>query len=220
MSQEILIDKTKIKELRRQTGAGFNACKKALNASNGDLEIAMEDLKKKGLAIANKKSERIASEGIIECYIHNGSKLGILMELNCETDFVAKQDKFHNLAKNICMQIAACPSTEYVSINDIPANVIEYEKNIEASKDDLNDKPDKIKEQILAGRLEKRLKELSLMNQLFIKDMSISVEDLVKQHIVILGENIKIRRFTRFILGEGLEKKHTNLADEVTQMIG
>jgi len=216
MSQETL---TKIKELRSQTGAGVNDCKKALDASNGDISMAIETLRKKGLASADKKANRIATEGIVESYIHTGSKLGILVELNCETDFVAREIKFKKLAKNIAMQIAACPSVEYVSIDDIPSHVIAYEKSIEDSKDDLNNRPQSIKDQIVAGRIQKRLKELSLMDQFFVKDPSISVEELVKQNIASFGENIKIRRFTRFVLGEGLEKKSNNFADEIGQMI-
>lgn len=208
-----------VKELRSQTGAGMMDCKKALQESDGDIKIAIENLRKKGLALADKKSGRIALEGIIEHYIHAGSKIGVLLEINCETDFVARRSEFHKLAKNIAMQIVACPSVQYISVNEISKDIIDNEKRIEDSKEDLKNKPQEIKDRIVAGRLEKRLKEMSLMDQLFIKDQSMSVEELIKQHIALLGENIKVRRFTKFILGEGLPKKTDDFVSEVTEII-
>lgn len=209
----------KIKELRVKTGAGITACKKALEDSQGEINLAIDNLRKKGLASADKKSSRIAAEGLIESYIHLGSKIGVLVELNCETDFVAKHIKFKELAKNIAMQIAASPNVQFVSTKSIPEDVVNHEMNIESLKDDLINKPEEIKQKILAGRIEKRLKELSLIDQIFIKDSSLSIEELVKQHISLLGENIKIRRFEKFILGDGLEKRKDNLANEVYQII-
>nr|YP_009300544.1 elongation factor Ts [Campylaephora sungminbooi]AKU47463.1 elongation factor Ts [Campylaephora sungminbooi]ALN11910.1 elongation factor Ts [Campylaephora sungminbooi] len=209
----------KIKELRAQTGAGIKDCKQALDDSQGQINIAIDNLRKKGLASADKKASRIAAEGVIESYIHSGSRIGVLVEINCETDFVAREIKFKELAKNIAMQIAASPNIQFVSTKNIPENVINHEISIESAKEDLANKPADIKEKILSGRIEKRLKDLSLMNQPFIKDTNLSIEELVKQHISLLGENIQIRRFKKFILGDGLEKRNENFANEVAQII-
>jgi elongation factor Ts len=208
-----------VKELRDKTSAGMMDCKKALQEANGDLEKAIESLKKKGLASANKKSARIASEGVIQSYIHMGGKLGVIVELNCETDFVARNPDFQELARSVAMQIAASTSVQFINIKDIPQDIIENEKAIELAKDDLGKKPQDIKEKIVEGRIQKRLKELALIEQPFIRDPSITVDDLVKQNIAKLGENIQIRRFQRFILGEGLEKREDNFSDEVAKMI-
>nr|QCI07888.1 Translation elongation factor Ts [Pleonosporium borreri] len=193
-----------VKYLRDRTDAGMFDCKIALEASDGDINNAIKYLRQKGLASASKKSSRAAMEGLIESYIHVGSKIGILVELNCETDFVAKKKRFQRLAKNIAMQLAAYQSIEYINIDDIPDDIIEHERNIESSKEDLVNKPLDKKEQIIEGRLQKRLKELSLMNQPYMKNSDISVEELVKEHIALFKENIKVRRFNRFILGDGL----------------
>nr|YP_009295328.1 elongation factor Ts [Dasya binghamiae]AOH77340.1 elongation factor Ts [Dasya binghamiae] len=208
-----------IKELRMRTGAGMMDCKKALEATEGNIDLAIKNLRKKGLGFANKKLTRLATEGLIESYIHIGSRIGVLVELNCETDFVARDAKFHSLARSIAMQLAACQSVEYVSIDDIPQDIVQKEYNIEMEKDDLTKKPDEIKKQIVNGRIQKRLKELSLMNQQFIQNTEISIEELIKEYISLFGENIKIRRFQRFILGEGLEKKVNNFTQEVSSMI-
>nr|YP_009397018.1 translation elongation factor Ts [Spyridia filamentosa]ARW66204.1 translation elongation factor Ts [Spyridia filamentosa] len=217
MSQNISSDY--IKELRLRTGAGMLDCKKALQISEQDIDAAVQYLRKKGLASAEKKSSRIATEGVVDSYIHAGSRIGVLVELNCETDFVARQKEFQQLARHISMQIAACQSVQYISLDDVPENIILNEKAIEASKDDLADKPSSIKDKIIAGRIEKRLKEITLMNQAFIKDPNICIQELIKQHIALLGENIKIRRFTRFILGEGLDKKEYNFKNEIESII-
>ena len=194
-------------------------CKKALQEASGDMEKAIESLKQKGLASANKKSSRIATEGVIECYIHMGGKLGVMVEVNCETDFVARRPEFQELARNIAMQVAASPSVEFISTNDVPQELIEKEKETESGKDDLAKKPKEIKDKIVEGRIQKRLKEISLMDQFFIRDSTITIEELVKQNIAKLGENIRIRRFERFVLGQGLEKKQENFSDEVAKMI-
>lgn len=207
-----------VKELREITSAGMMDCKKALQEANGDISKATEALRQKGLASANKKANRVATEGLIECYIHTGGKLGVLVEVNCETDFVARQPKFQELTKNIAMQIAACPSVQYVKIQDIPTNVIEEEKRIELAKDDLGKKPQDIKEKIVEGRIQKRLKELALLDQAFIRDSSLTIEELIKKNISILGENIQVRRFERFVLGEGMAKREENFAEEVEKM--
>ena len=213
------ISSENIKELRNKTGAGMTDCKKALEASNGQIDIAIENLRKKGLASADKKSSRLAAEGLIESYIHSGSRIGVIIEINCETDFVSRQPEFHQLAKNIAMQIAACQSVKYVSISEIPEDQVIYEKQIELEKEDLINKPDNIKNKIATGRVEKRLNQLSLMNQAFIRDTEITIEDLIKQHIALWGENIKVRRFQRFLLGEGLESKSITFSEEVSSMI-
>lgn len=208
-----------VKELRNKTGAGMMDCKKALQASEGNIDIAIENLRKKGLASADKKSSRIAAEGIIESYIHAGSRIGVLVELNCETDFVARRLEFQQLAKDIAMQIAAYQSVMYVSSQDIPKSLIDKETSLEQGKEDLVNKPKDIKEKIILGRVEKRLMEMSLMNQPFIRNQDMSIEALVKQHISLLGENIKIRRFKRFLLGEGLEKRKNDFREEVKNII-
>ena len=208
-----------VKELRDKTSAGMMDFKKALQEADGDLQKAEEALKKKGLAIADKKSSRIATEGIVEAYIHMGGKLGILVEVNCETDFVARRAEFQELARNIAMQIAACPQVQYINAADIPPEIAENEKKIEIGKDDLGNKPLEIKEKIVEGRIQKKLKEMVLLEQAFIRDSSITIEELVKKNISTLGENIQIRRFERFVLGEGLEKKNENFSDEVEKMM-
>jgi elongation factor Ts len=148
-----------------------------------------------------------------------GGKLGVMVEVNCETDFVARRSEFQELAKNIAMQIAASPLVEYVSLQNIPPSVVEKEKEIESSKDDLAKKPLEIKEKIVEGRIQKRLKEITLLDQIFIRDSNITIDELVKQNIAKLGENIQVRRFERFVLGEGLQKRQENFSDEVEKMI-
>lgn len=208
-----------VKELRDKTGAGMMDCKKVLEASNGDIDQAIEMLRQKGLASANKKSQRIAAEGIIESYIHTGARIGVLLELNCETDFVARRTEFQTLARDIAMQIVASPEVEYVSIQDIPENVIAEEERIEAGKEDLTNKPANVKDKIVAGRIEKRLKELSLISQAFIKQPDLTVEELIKKNIALLGENIQLRRFEKFVIGGGVPKKANNFANEVAEIL-
>ncbi len=207
-----------VKDLRDKTGAGMMDCKKALKETDGDLEKAVEWLRKKGIASAEKKSGRVAAEGAIGSYIHTGSRVGVLLELNCETDFVARGEIFQSLLKDVSMQVAACPNVEYVSIDQIPKNVVEKEKQIEMGRDDLSGKPEQIKEKIVEGRIAKRLKELVLLEQPYIKDSSLTVEQLVKQTAGKIGENLKIRRFTRYTLGEGIEVKELAFADEVASL--
>ena len=207
-----------VKDLRDKTGAGMMDCKKALNETNGNLEKAIEWLRKKGIASAEKKSGRVAAEGAIGSYIHTGSRVGVLLELNCETDFVARGEIFQSLLKDISMQVAACPNVEYVSVDDIPQDVVEKEKLIEMGRDDLANKPEQIREKIVEGRIAKRLKELVLLDQPYIKDSALTVEQLVKQTAGKIGENIKVRRFTRYTLGEGIEVKEIGFAEEVESM--
>ncbi len=196
-----------VKELRERTGAGMMDCKKALLETSGDKDKAVEWLRQKGLASAGKKAGRVAAEGLVDSYIHTGGRIGVLVEVNCETDFVARNEAFPVLVKNIAMQIAACPNVEYVKVEDIPPEIVEKEKAVEMGKDDLAGKPENIKEKIVQGRIDKRLKEMSLMDQAYIRDQNITVEELVKQAIAQLGENIQVRRFVRFVLGEGIEKQ-------------
>ena len=207
-----------VKDLRDKTGAGMMDCKKALNETDGNVEKALEWLRKKGIASAEKKSGRVAAEGSIGSYIHTGSRVGVLLELNCETDFVARGDIFQSLLKDVSMQIAACPNVEYVSVDQIPKDIVEKEKQIEMGRDDLSGKPENIKEKIVEGRIAKRLNELVLLSQPYIKDSALTVEDLVKQAAAKIGENIKVRRFTRYTLGEGIEKNEMDFADEVASL--
>lgn len=304
-----------VQELRQKTGAGMMDCKKALNETNGNIEEAIDWLRKKGIASAGKKSDRIAAEGLVDTYIQPGGQVGVLIEVNCQTDFVARNEafkalvknlaeqaatadsvesllaqpyienaevtveefikqtiatlgeniqvrrfinftvaegsygtvdsyihtggrvgvlvelksqtesaagnkEFQDLARNAAMQVAACPNVEYVSVDQIPAEVAQREKDVEMGRDDLANKPQNIKEKIVQGRIEKRLKELTLLDQPYIRDQSISVEDLVKQVQGKVGEEIQVVRFVRFILGEGIEKQESNFADEVAAQMG
>jgi len=207
-----------VKDLRDKTGAGMMDCKKALNETDGNLDKALEWLRKKGIASAEKKSGRVAAEGSIGSYIHTGSRVGVLLELNCETDFVARGDIFQSLLKDVSMQVAACPNVEYVSVDEVPKDVVEKEKQIEMGRDDLSGKPEQIKEKIVEGRIAKRLNELVLLSQPYIKDSSLTVADLITQAAAKIGENIKVRRFTRYTLGEGIEKNQMDFAEEVASM--
>ncbi|MCZ8188680.1 MAG: translation elongation factor Ts [Microcystis sp. LE19-338.1B] len=209
-----------VKELREKTGAGMMDCKRALTENAGDITKAIEWLRQKGITSAEKKASRVAAEGMIGSYIHTGSRIGVLVEVNCETDFVARREEFKKLVNDVAMQIAACPNVEYVKVADIPAEIAAKEKEIEMGRDDLANKPDNIKEKIVAGRIEKRLKELSLLDQPFIRDQNISIDELLKQAIAALGENIQVRRFQRFVLGEGIEKEETDFAAEVAAQMG
>ncbi|XP_057506239.1 polyprotein of EF-Ts, chloroplastic-like [Actinidia eriantha] len=197
-----------VKQLREETGAGMMDCKKALSETEGDLEKAQEYLRKKGLSTADKKSSRLAAEGRIGSYIHD-SRIGVLLEVNCETDFVGRSEKFKELVDNLAMQVVACPQVQYVSIEDIPESIVSKEKELEMQREDLASKPENIREKIVDGRISKRLGELALLEQPFIKDDSVLVKDLVKQTVAGLGENIKVRRFVRFTLGETTESEKT-----------
>lgn len=209
-----------VKELRDKTGAGMMDCKKALKENDGDIQKAIEWLRQKGIASAAKKEGRVAAEGLVDSYIHTGGRVGVLVEVNCETDFVARRDEFKTLVRDIAMQVAACPNVEYVKTDDIPSADLEKEKEIEMGREDLAGKPENIREKIVIGRIEKRKKELALMDQPFIKDQNITVEELVKQAVSQLGENIQVRRFQRFVLGEGIEKEESNFAEEVAAQAG
>ncbi len=189
----------KIKELREQTGAGVVDCQKALKESNGDAEQAVQILRKKGMATAGKKADRQTGEGLIASYIHPGSKIGVLVEVNCETDFVAKNDDFKQLVKDITMHVAAA-NPEYITSEEVPADIIEREKAF--VKEEFSDKPEAIAEKIAEGRLKKYFSEHCLMDQPFVKDEDVTIKDHVTAYIAKLGENIRIKRFVRFMLGE------------------
>jgi elongation factor Ts len=294
-----------VQELRQKTGAGMMDCKKALKENDGDIEAATTWLRQKGIAKADKGSSRIAAEGLVDTYIRPDGQVGVLIEVNCQTDFVARNDAFKDLvkklaqqaattdigkesvsvdefiketiatlgeniqvrrfvnfsftsdtpgiadsyihtggrvgvlvelttpgalagtnedlqglAKNAAMQVAACPNVEYVSVDQIPVEVVQKEKDIEMGKDDLANKPVNIREKIVQGRIDKRLKEMTLLDQPYIRDQSISVEDLVKQVKSKVDREIQVSRFVRYILGEGIEKKEISFADEVAAQIG
>ncbi len=304
-----------VQELRQKTGAGMMDCKKALQQTDGDIEKAIEWLRQKGIAKAEKGAGRIAAEGLVDNYIQPGGQVGVILEVNCQTDFVARNDAFkalvqnlakqaatvdsvesllvqpyiedetikvedflkqsivqlgeniqvrrftkfalaegtqgvvdsyihtggrvgvlvelttqteagagneqlQTLARNVAMQVAACPNVEYVNVDEIPANVVQKEKDIEMGRDDLGNKPQNIKEKIVQGRIEKRLKEMTLVDQPYIRDQSITVEELIKQSAGQVGGSVQVHRFTRYILGEGIEKQESNFAEEVAAQIG
>jgi len=207
-----------VKELRERTGVGMMDCKKALIAANGDIEKAIDELRTKGLAKAAKKAGRVASEGVVTSYIHAGGRIGVLVEVNCETDFVGKTEEFKQLAYDIAMQIAAT-NPEYIKREDVPESVIEHEKSVLRAQALDEGKPEKVVDKMVEGRLEKFFKERCLMEQQFIKDPDKTVQDLIHENIVKIGENINVRRFARFELGEGIEKKQTDFAAEVMAQI-
>ncbi|NPV43013.1 MAG: translation elongation factor Ts [Firmicutes bacterium] len=201
-----MITATQVKELRERTGAGMMDCKKALVETKGDIEKAIEYLREKGLAAAAKKAGRITAEGIVDAYIHGGGRIGVLVEVNCETDFVARTDEFRRLVKDIAMQIAAS-NPKYVTRDEVPEEVVNKEKEILRTQALNEGKPEHIVDKMVEGRLEKFFNEICLLEQPFIKDPDITVEDMIKEHIATIGENISVRRFTRYEMGEGLEKR-------------
>ncbi|QGG48201.1 translation elongation factor Ts [Heliorestis convoluta] len=203
-----------VKELRERTGAGMMDCKKALAETKGDLEKAVDLLREKGLAAAAKKSSRIAAEGRVESYIHGDGRIGVLIEVNCETDFVAKTDDYRSLCRDLAMQVAAV-KPEYVRREEVPAANIEREKEVLRSQALNEGKPAHIVDKMVDGRIDKYYKEICLMEQSFIKNPDQTVEEMIKEAIARIGENINIRRFVRFELGEGLEKRQDDFAAEV-----
>nr|WP_290669091.1 translation elongation factor Ts [Ardenticatena sp.] len=190
-----------VKELRERTGAGILECKKVLQETDGDMDKAIELLRERGIAKAAKKAHRVAMQGVITSYIHAGNQIGAMVELNCETDFVARTPQFQELAYNIAMQIAAT-SPQYVSREDVPAEVIEKEKAILMEQARQEGRPEHILERIVEGRLDKFFQEVCLLEQPYIRDQSVTIQDLIKQHIAQLGENIVVRRFCRMAVGE------------------
>jgi elongation factor Ts len=207
-----------VKELREKTGAGMLDCKKALEEANGDLTKAAEILREKGLAAAAKKAGRIATEGLVESYIHANGRIGVLVEVNCETDFVAKTDQFREFVKDIAMQIAAS-SPKYVSREEVPQEEIEKEKEVLRAQALNEGKPEHIVDKMVEGRINKYFEEICLLEQSFIKDSDKTIQTLLNEKIASIGENISIRRFVRYELGEGLEKKEENFAEEVMAQV-
>ena len=203
-----------IKELRAATGAGMVDCQKALKESNGDMDKAIAYLREKGIAAAAKKSSRIAAEGVVGSYIHMGGKIGVLVEVNCETDFVAKSEQFQNLVKDIAMQIAAA-KPEFVRIEEVPAENVEKEKEILTAQSLNEGKPAAVVEKMVQGRIKKFYQEICLMEQPFVKDPSYTITDVMNEAILKIGEKLTIRRFVRYEMGEGLQKREDNFVEEV-----
>ncbi len=206
-----------VKELRDRTGAGIMDCKKILTQAEGDMEKAIQLLKEKGMAKAAKKAGRVAAEGLVEAYIHNG-KYGALVEVNSETDFVATNDEFKQFVKDIAMHIAAA-APQYVKREDVPASIVNAEKEAQKQKALSEGKPEAIVEKIVEGRMDKFYSEICLLDQPFVKDPDKTVGQLLTELISKIGENIVIRRFVRYERGEGIEKKEENFAEEVMKQV-
>lgn len=213
------ITAAQVNDLRKATGAGLMDCKKALQETDGDQEKAVDYLRKKGLAAASKKSGRVASEGSVGSYIHAGGKIGVLLEVNCETDFVAKNDNFQNFVKDVAMHIAAA-SPMYVRREEVASDVLEREKEIYRSKARESGKPDNIIEKIIEGQVNKFYSDICLLEQPYVKDPDKTVQTYLNETIATIGENMSIRRFARFVLGEGIEKKESDFAAEVAAAAG
>ena len=203
-----------VKELRELTGAGMMDCKKALTETEGNIEKAVDFLREKGLAAAAKKAGRVAAEGVVETYVHGGGRIGVMVEINCETDFVAKTDDFKSLAHDIALQIAA-KNPMVVRREEVSEEVLEHEREVLRAQALNEGKPANIVEKMIVGRIEKYYKEICLMEQEFIKDPDKTISQLINEKIAKIGENITVRRFTVYQLGEGIEKKTTDFAAEV-----
>lgn len=212
------VDAKSVKELRERTQAGLADCKKALEACGGDMDKAADYLREKGLSTAGKKAGRIASEGVVESYIHGNGRIGVLVEVNCETDFVARNEVFKSFVRDVAMQIAAA-SPLYVAQEDVPADALDKEAAILRAQALNEGKPEKIVDKIVAGRISKYYDDYCLLEQSFVKDPDRKVKDILTEKIATLGENIKIRRFVRFEMGEGLAKKEENFAEEVMKQV-
>ena len=208
-----------VNELRKATGAGLMDCKRALTETSGDHEKAIDYLRTKGLAAASKKSGRVATEGAVGSYIHAGGKIGVLVEVNCETDFVAKNETFQAFVRDIGMHIAAA-SPLYVRREEVPAEMIEREKDIYRAKAKESGKPDAIIEKILDGQINKYFSDICLLEQPYVKDPDKTVQTYLNETISTIGENMSVRRFAKFVLGEGLAKKESDFAAEVAAAVG
>lgn len=206
-----------VKELREMTGAGMLECKKALEEKEGNLDEAVKHLREKGLAKAAKKSDRVAAEGIVASYVHGG-RVGVIVEINSETDFVAKNAEFQEFAKDVAMQIAAS-NPKYVGREEVPTGELEQEKEILRNQALNEGKPANIVDKMVVGRVEKYYKDVCLLEQTFIKNPDITIQDLLNEKIAKIGEKLSIRRFSRFEVGEGIEKKSENFAEEVAKQI-
>ncbi len=210
---------TLIKDLRERTGAGMADCKKALVEVDGDVDKAIDYLRAKGLAKAAKKAGREATEGAVVSYIHGGGRIGVLVEINCETDFVGKNDDFQAFARDVAIQIAAM-NPQFVSKDEVPADVIEKERAVLVAKAKESGKPEPVAQKMVEGQISKWMKEICLLDQGFVKDPDKTISVVLQELVAKIGENIKIRRFTRFELGEGLEKKKNDFAAEVAAQAG
>ena len=208
-----------VKTLRERTGCGMMDCKNALVETTGDMEKAIDFLREKGMAKAAKKAGRIAAEGIVDSYIHMGGKIGVLLEINCETDFVARGDQFRELAHDICLHIAAA-NPQYLTKEEVPQDVLEREKAVLKAQALEEGKPAAIVEKMVEGRIKSFYDDNCLLNQKFVKDPTKTIEQLVVEATATIGEKIAVRRFVRFEMGEGLQKKSENLADEVAAQVG
>ncbi|HTT69974.1 MAG TPA: translation elongation factor Ts [Anaeromyxobacteraceae bacterium] len=206
-----------VQELRERTGAGMMDCKRALSEASGDVAKAEDILRKRGLSAAAKKASRAASEGAVASYIHMGGKIGVLIEVNCETDFVARTDGFQTLVKDLAMQVAAAAPL-WVRREEVPAEVVAKEMEIGKAQAREQKKPEAILEKIATGKLEKFYSEVCLLEQPFVRDDKKKVSDVLAEAVAKIGENIQVRRFARFVLGEGLEKKQENLAGEIAKL--
>jgi len=208
-----------IKNLRERSGAGILDCKKALTENGDDLDAALDWLRAKGIASAAKKSSRIASEGLVESYIHANGKIGVLLEVNCETDFVALNDGFKGFVRDLAMHIAAA-APDYVSRDEVPAEAVEKEKAVQLARTIEEGKPEHIAEKIVQGRMDKWFQDVCLLEQKFVKNDEKTIEQVVQDTVATIGENIKVRRFSRYVLGEGLEKRSDDFAAEVAAQAG
>ena len=208
-----------VKELREQTGSGMMDCKKALQETDGDMDKAVDLLREKGMADSAKKAGRIAAEGVIASYLHMGGRIGVMVEINCETDFVAKTDAFKEFAQNIAMHIAAA-NPSYLTAEEVPEEELNHEREVLKAQALNENKPEHIVEKMVEGRLKKYYAENCLMQQAYIRsETDETLEDIVKSAIAEFGENIKIRRFTRYEMGEGLEKRSEDFAAEVAAQV-
>lgn len=208
-----------VKELRERTGLGMMDCKKALKETNGNMEEAITWLRKKGLAKSAKVAGRIASEGIVISYIHAGGKIGVLLELNCETDFTARNDEFQALARDIAMHIAAA-NPKYLGREEVTEDMLAKEREIARDQALASGKPAQVVDRIVEGKMEKFYEENCLMEQIFVKDNKKSIQDIINEKVAKIGEKMTVRRFTRYALGEGLEKRQDNFAEEVAKQVG
>ena len=209
-----MISASSVKELREMTGAGIMDCKRALQEADGNKEKAIDILREKGISAAAKKADRIAAEGIVESYIHMGGKIGVLVEVNCETDFVAKTPEFKSFVRDIAMHVAAT-NPQYLSKEDVPEKDVAREREILRAQALSEGKPEKIVDRMVEGRLKKYFEEICLLEQAFVKDPDKTIQDIVNEQIARIGENIRIRRFVRYEMGEGLEKRQNDFAKEV-----
>jgi len=207
-----------VKELRQITSAGMMDCKKALVETDGDMEAAIKLLREKGLAKAAKKAGRVAAEGIVVSYIHSG-RIGVLVEINSETDFVAKNDEFQEFGRDVAMQIAAS-NPRFVRREEVSEEVLNAEREVLANQARNEGKPEKIIEKMVEGRIAKYYKENCLLEQVFVKNPDVTIQELLNEKIAKIGENLSIRRFARFEVGEGIEKKEENFAEEVAKQLG